>query len=229
MHEWISGDTNAAVSLSPRRIWECRYTEAFVASALGDGERWVREIGSSKVPTTVISPSTLSTWRRKHVFSPKRLVYFGLIRRTVPKILVTYITPLSESFKVQLYFRLTPRPLYPWGNKLLYRRLGGSQPVWTYGEGKVVWEWKLRCPCSCRHCTDRAILCPWHYGRACGAANSVFIFSCLYYVRSNMEVQLEGWRVFVLQSGLCSCGVVVERVPEYLAFLVWWVFFCVYT
>jgi len=185
MNEWISGDINASTFLSPRHIWEYIYTEAFVASELGDGESSVTEISSYKVRTAVICPSLLFTWSHRHIYSPKRLgFFFSLMRRLVPKISITYITPLSESFEVQLEFRFTPRPLYPWGNNPLDRRLGGSQPVWTYDEGKIVWEWELRCPCSSRHYIDRAILCPWHYRIACEAANSGFIFSCLYYARS---------------------------------------------
>jgi len=225
MREWISGDTNVAASLSPHHMWECRYTEAFVASALGDGETSVTETSSYKVPTAVICPSLLSIWRRRHIYSPKHLgIFFSLIQRTVPKISVTFVTPLSEPFKVQLEFRFTPRPFYPRGNNALDRRLGGSQPVWTDDEGKIVWEWKLRYPCSSLHCTVRALLCPWQYRIACETVNSVLIFSYLYYVSSNMEVKLEGWRVCVLQSGLCFCGVAAERVSEYLAFLVWWGF-----
>jgi hypothetical protein len=75
MNEWISGDINAAI-LSSRHIWECTYTEAFVASALGDGESSVTEIGSYKMPTAVICPSLLSTWRHRHIYYPKRLGVF---------------------------------------------------------------------------------------------------------------------------------------------------------
>jgi hypothetical protein len=151
MNEWISGNTNAAF-LSPLHIWECIYTEAFVASALGYGESSVTEISSYKLPTAAICQSLLSTSRHRHIYSPKRLggFFFSLMRRTVPKISITYITPLSESFKVQLEFRFTLRPLYSWSINPLDRRLGRSQPIWTYGEGKIEWELKLRFLCSSR-------------------------------------------------------------------------------